>query len=71
MSSVGFYEAVGSGTSGSRGSLIDDGGDEVRSVSAGVPAREEGRRIRIFDHVVEQERLFASIVGHNRRQGRG
>ena len=54
VSSVGFNEAAGSGVGSSRGSLNGYGGDAVRRVSAGVLAREEGRRSWIFDHIVEQ-----------------
>ena len=58
-------EAVGSGNGNDRGGLNDGNGCTARLVSAGVPAREEGRRSRVFDHIVEQEGLFASIMGRN------
>ena len=70
MSSVGSVnEAVGSGIRGGR-SWLDALGEAVDRVSAGVPAREEGYMGRgvgrapsasIFNHIVEQERLFEDI----------
>ena len=62
------HEAVGSGFGDDRGVLNDNRGEAARVVLAGVPAREEGRRGRIFDHAVEQEALFRSILGRNRMQ---
>ena len=50
-----------------RGVLNDNRGGAAQRASAGELAREEGRRSRIFDHVVEQEALFRSIgLGRNR-----
>lgn len=68
--SVGLVnEAVGSGVGNGRRSQYDYGRGAGRRVSAEVPAREEGRRSRIYDHVVEQEGWFESIrLGRNRRQ---
>ena len=60
-------EAAGSGFGNDRGVLNDGSGGTARLVSAGVLAREGGRRSRVFYYIVEQERLFASIMGRNRR----
>ena len=54
--------AVGSGLGDDQRMLNDGRGGTTRRVSAGVPAREEERRNRVFDHVVEQEALFRSIT---------
>ena len=59
--------AGGSGVGDDRGILNDESVGTARVVSAGVPAREEGGRSRIFDHIVEQEVLFRRILGHNQR----
>ena len=64
-----FYEAVGSGFGGDRGVLDDRHGGAAHRLSAGVLAREEGRRSRIFHHNVDQEALFRSI-GFGRNRGR-
>ena len=58
--------AAGSGISGSRG-WLDQLGVAVERVSAGVLAREEGRRSRALDHFDEQEEWFRNFwLGRNR-----
>ena len=57
-----FYEAAGSGLGDDQRMLNDRRGVVTHSLSAGVPAREEGWRSSIFDHVREQEALFRSIT---------
>ena len=68
-------EAVGRGVGGDRGILNDDGDGTASVASAGVLSNEEGCMSRgvgrdcptfIFDHIVEQEMLFDSIIGRDR-----
>ena len=54
-------EAAGSGFGDGRRTLNDGRGYTTRRASAGVPAKEEGRRNQILDHVVNQETLFRNI----------
>ena len=61
------YEAAGSVFGDDREVLDDRRGAAAHVVSAGVLAREEGRRSRIFDHAVEQEALVRSILSNRNR----
>ena len=61
------YEAAGSGF-GDHRVLNDSRGGTARVVLAEAPAKEEGRRNRLFDHAAEQEALFRSILSRNRMQ---
>ena len=66
-----FYEAAGSFFGNDRRTLNGGRGSAARGTSAGVLAREEGhRRSWIFDHIIEQEKLFESIVGRGRGHDR-